>query len=216
MGVMYIIPLNTQNRIFFNNCNTLTICDSYLEIFLHSSGVAHISEEIGENIGLSTTERYSLRELSLYHDIGKTKIPKSILNKREELTHTEWQTMKKHAIYSQRIYINSKKQSNENVENSLILRHHHENWDGSGYPDGISGKNIPILSRIIRIADVFDAITRPRIYRTFKIKNAMDIMEKMAEKELDPYIFKKSFNILNKLLKHKIEKNAENWDIEKT
>ncbi|HZK57074.1 MAG TPA: HD domain-containing phosphohydrolase [Clostridia bacterium] len=211
-----MMSLNVQSRVFLDNHNVIAVYGSYLEILLHSSGVAYTSEKIGEDIGLSATERYSLRELSLYHDIGKTKIPKSILNKQEKLTHIEWQTMKKHAIYSQKIYLNSKKQSNENINSSLILRHHHENWDGSGYPDGISGKNIPVLSRIIRIADVFDAITRPRVYRTFKMKNAMDVMEKMAGREFDPYLFEKSSCTLKKLLEFKIEENAKNWDIEKT
>ena len=158
-------------------------------------------------------ERRWLYELALYHDIGKSKIPEFILYKEEELTCEEWQIMKKHAIYSQEIYLNIKKQNNENIKNALVLRHHHENWDGSGYPDGISGKNIPFFSRIIKIADVFDAITQPRVYRTFKIKNTMEIMEKMLGRELDPYIFEKSFNTLNKLLNYRIEEDTGNWEI---
>lgn len=207
--------LNVQDRVFLNDYDSLIIYGSYLEIFLHSSNVANIAAEIGDVIGLSSTKKCSLHTLALYHDLGKIKIPGSILNKQERLTHNEWQVMEEHAVYSQEIYLKARKQTKGNFENSLVLRHHHENWDGSGYPDKISGEDIPMFSRIIRIADVFDAITQPRIYRTFKIKNAVEIMKEMKGKELDPHLLEKSFNTLDKLLECRIKRNAKNWDTEK-
>lgn len=204
-----------QSKTCLNNYSNLTEYSFCSDFFLHSVNVANIATKIGADLGMPLAERRLLYELALYHDIGKSKIPEFILYKEEELTCEEWQIMKKHAIYSQEIYLNIKKQNNENIKNALILRHHHENWDGSGYPDGISGKNIPFFSRIIKIADVFDAITQPRVYRTFKIKNTMEIMEKMLGRELDPYIFEKSFNTLNKLLNYRIEEDTGNWEIEK-
>lgn len=206
---------NIRSESILNEYNNLMESNFCLGTFLHSANVANIAARIGENLGIPLVQRRSLYELALYHDIGKSKIPKSILHKEDKLTYGEWEVMKMHPIYSQEIYLNMRKKSNENVVNSLVLRYHHENWDGSGYPDGISGKNIPVFSRIIRIADVFDAITQPRVYRTFKIKNAIEMMGKMQGKELDPYIYGKCLNTLKEMLNYKIEKDKENWRIEK-
>ncbi len=206
---------NIKNEDMLNNYCNLAEYYFSLEIFIHSVNVAKIAKKIGDDMGLHSKEKCSLYELALYHDIGKSKIPKSILCKEGRLSSEEWDIMKKHALYSQELYLAIKRLDDENTRNALILRHHHENWDGSGYPDGISGICIPLYSRIIRIADIFDAITQPRIYRTFKIINAVEMMEQMEGKELDPYIFKKSYDTLNELLYYRINENTENWVMQK-
>ena len=104
---------------------------------------------------------------SVLHDIGKIKIPDAILQKPARLTEEEYEIMKKHAIYGDEIV----EKIIGNVEHEKyvdiarkIARHHHERWDGTGYPDGLAGEDIPLCARIMSIADVFDALYQKRCY----------------------------------------------------
>lgn len=172
--------------------------DFSLELFIHSNNVANISRTIARCIQLSNVEIKQLYDAAICHDIGKSKIPESILYKKGVLSSKEWKVMKQHSIYSEILY---SKMTNDHVSKTTsAIRHHHENWDGTGYPDKIGGEDIPLHSRIIRIADIFDAITRPRVYRPYIIENPLEVMEDMQEKEIDPYIFRKSKDAMNKLL----------------
>ncbi|ABR46977.1 metal dependent phosphohydrolase [Alkaliphilus metalliredigens QYMF] len=185
-----------------------------LEIFIHSVNVANISLKIATAIELVKVDKDKLYKAALFHDMGKSKIPQSILYKEDKLTNEEWQVMKKHALYSEMLFRNivcENKGNKENIEIGKILRHHHENWDGSGYPDEKSGEDIHLYSRIIRIADIFDAITQSRVYRPFKIKDTMELMKRMKGKEIDPYIFDKSYDLLSNLLNEEYKKNTSNW-----
>ncbi|AOT69640.1 HD-GYP domain-containing protein [Geosporobacter ferrireducens] len=182
-----------------------------LEIFVHSKNVGNIALRIGEKIKLEQIEKQKLYEAALLHDIGKSKIPQSILYKEGKLSSEEWEIMKKHAVYSEELFLSMVYKSKQNIEIGEIVRYHHENWDGSGYPENKAGEAIPLNSRIIRIADIFDAITRPRVYRPFKIKNTMKLMENMKGREIDPYIFDRSYNLLKDLLEDTYSKNTKSW-----
>jgi len=120
----------------------------------------------------------------------------------------------KHSLYSEELYLNIGNSNDETIEIARAMRHHHENWDGTGYPDRISGEHIPLHSRIIKIADIFEAMTSPRIYRNFKINNTLEIMERMQNKEIDPEIFAKCYEVLNKLLINNQKENGVNWNVQ--
>lgn len=185
--------------------------DFSLEVFVHSNNVANIVMRIADEMKLSHQEKIQLYEVALYHDIGKSKIPEEILYKEGKLSSEEWEIMKKHTIYSETLYLCIANNNNASREKAKIIRSHHENWDGTGYPDGIKGEDIPLYSRMIRIADIFDAITQPRVYRPYSVEKPMEVMEKMQGKEIDPVIFEKSYSTLEKILLDHKEANVKKW-----
>ncbi|WP_326907139.1 HD-GYP domain-containing protein [Sedimentibacter sp. MB31-C6] len=184
------------------NVNYLNLMkhDFSIELFIHSNNVANIAMKIADEMNFSADEKQQLYEEALYHDIGKSKIPELILYKRGKLSPEELEIMKHHAIYSQELYLSMVDNNDYSILKAKTIRHHHENCDGSGYPDKIMGEDIPLHSRIIRIADIFDAITQPRVYRPFCIENPLKTMESMEDKAIDSYIFRKSYHLLEKLL----------------
>ncbi|SET28970.1 HDIG domain-containing protein [Natronincola peptidivorans] len=182
-----------------------------LDFFIHSTNVARIALEIAEDMELSFMEKQSLYQAALFHDIGKSKIPQSVLNKKGKLSPNEWEIMKKHSIYSQELFLSMASLNSKNIEIGKIIRYHHENWDGSGYPDRIAGEDIPLPSRIIRIADIFDAITQPRAYRNYKITNALEVMEDMKGNEIEKDLFDSSHSLLNSILHKTLKGNTVNW-----
>lgn len=146
-------------------------CDSDTE--LHVKRTQALGNSLGKRIGLNDIELSHLSLLCLLHDIGKIGIPLEILNKPGKLTVEEWNILKTHAIKGYEI-------AKSNSELKVIaneIRHHHERWDGGGYPDGLSGEDIPLLSRVIAVVDAYDAMTNNRSYRKA-------ISPKMAIKEL--------------------------------
>jgi putative two-component system response regulator len=112
-------------------------------------------------MGLDRDSLVSLYLGGYLHDVGKVGIPDSILLKPGALTGEEWVTMRRHTTQGEEIcrYLKS-------LSAVLpIIRHHHERWDGSGYPDGLKGEEIPLLARVLQVADIYDALTNPRSYR---------------------------------------------------
>jgi putative two-component system response regulator len=104
----------------------------------------------------------ALRRGGVLHDIGKIGIPDAILMKPGPLTPAEWAVMREHPVIGERIC-----QPLRSMRAVLpIIRHHHERWDGKGYPDGLAGEAIPLTARILQVADVFDALTTQRPYQT--------------------------------------------------
>jgi polar amino acid transport system substrate-binding protein len=150
---------------------------------LHGHNVGEIGMRIAKLAGLSN---YSdMRLLGLLHDIGKCEIEPKILYKPSSLSPSEFAEIMKHPIYSEELMLLAIADSGVAKKFGNIVRHHHENWDGTGYPDKIKGNNIPVESRILSIADVFDAISSPRIYREYPILNPIAFMEKQAGKKFD-------------------------------
>ncbi len=127
----------------------------------HCERLAFIGVAMGMVSGLERKDLLILYQGGFMHDIGKVGIPDSILFKPGKLTPGEWEVMRTHTTRGVEICRHVK--SLEPV--MPIIRHHHERWDGSGYPDGLSGKEIPLLARLLQIGDIYDALTSPRPYK---------------------------------------------------
>jgi HD-GYP domain-containing protein (c-di-GMP phosphodiesterase class II) len=127
----------------------------------HSMRVCYFSMVLGKQLGLSDLEIYDLQLASLFHDIGKIGTPDAVLNKPTRLSDEEFRIMKDHPAKSYDIL-----KGFEVFEKvATYAKHHHERFDGRGYPDQLKGEDIPQFSRIILIADTFDAMTSTRVYR---------------------------------------------------
>lgn len=133
---------------------------------LHSERVRQLAEAIGVARGLSDGELNALKIAASFHDIGKIGIPDQILLKPAGLDEAEREIMKKHAEIGEKIMASTELDGSRQA--ALAIRHHHEQFDGLGYPDGLAGKNIPICSRIISVADCYDAMAVTRSYHDAK------------------------------------------------
>jgi putative two-component system response regulator len=142
----------------------------------------------GQHLGLSAPEIKALERAGVLHDIGKIGIPDSILLKPGELTPEEWNVMKTHTTIGAAL-LEPLRTMRRVVP---IVRHHHEWWDGNGYPDGLSGEDIPVLARIFQLLDAFDALTSERPYkRAFTVEESCAILEKEgAGGRWDPTLLK--------------------------
>lgn len=171
----------------------------------HSDRVSKYSVLIGEKLGLSKHELQILKVGGLFHDIGKIGISDNILLKPTKLTDTEYMEIKKHPSIGGHILENS------NIFEDIIpiVLYHHERFDGLGYPYKLSGKNIPLIARIVSIADSFDAMTSNRSYRNELPLNIVKLeLKKCSGKQFDPNILKVFLNILdNEFEKIQIIKN---------
>jgi diguanylate cyclase (GGDEF)-like protein/PAS domain S-box-containing protein len=160
----------------------------------HASRLSDISKQIGRAIGLSDYELEELNLLSVLHDIGKIGIPDHILLKNGNLTDEEWQIMKKH---SEKGY-NLAKATPELVNIADSILHHHERWDGTGYPAGLKGEEIPKLSRILTIIDAYDVITHARSYKLARSSDfALSEIKKCAGTQFDPELTRIFIEIMN-------------------
>ena len=127
----------------------------------HCARLAEFSARLGEHLGLPQEEIRALRRAGIVHDVGKVVVPDSILLKRGPLSPKERTLMREHPAVGERICAPLK-------SFGLVLpiiRHHHEHWNGSGYPDGLAGEAIPFTARILQVVDVYDALTTDRPYR---------------------------------------------------
>jgi len=128
----------------------------------HCQRLALLSSTLGVAAGLRPHELVTLQRGAFLHDIGKIAVPDNILFKRGPLTPEEWVIMKEHTTCGERICSGMK-----SLAPVLpIIRSHHERWNGSGYPDGLSGENIPLLARVLQVADIYDALVSERPYKT--------------------------------------------------
>lgn len=127
----------------------------------HCQRLAVASVMLGEALGLPSQDLTALYRGGYLHDIGKIGIPDAILSKRGQLTSEEWDVMRSHPIRGEEIC-----RPMRSLGPVLpIIRGHHERWDGSGYPDGLAGEQIPLLARILQVADIYDALTTERSYK---------------------------------------------------
>ncbi len=151
----------------------------------HSNRIARYSDELAKILNFSAKHRELIRYAALLHDYGKIAIREAILCKNGRLTIDEYCHIQEHAAYTKSI-LEKINFSRDFKEVPQIAAHHHEKMDGSGYPDGLVGKQIPIESRILAVADVFDALTSKRHYRDrMEFENVMDILEKNAGSHFD-------------------------------
>jgi HD-GYP domain-containing protein (c-di-GMP phosphodiesterase class II) len=151
----------------------------------HSERVNFLSMEIGKAMNLSADELQDLHWGSLLHDVGKIGIPDAVLSKPSRLTKDEYTFIQVHPERSYEILRNV-----EHLETAVLgARHHQEMWDGGGYPHGLKGERIPLLARIIAIADTYDSITSSRAYRAGRSHEiAMREIDRVCGKQLDPGI----------------------------
>ncbi len=153
----------------------------------HAKRLEKMCLYIGEKMGLSSQQLGDLALLAQVHDLGKVAIPDAILFKPGPLTEEEWQGMKRHSEKGYRISSSSTELA---AVANLILRHH-EHWDGSGYPLGLRGNDIPIECRILAIADAFDVMTNERPYREpVSVKEALEEIRACSGSQFDPAITK--------------------------
>ena len=158
-------------------------CDSDTEH--HVRRTQQMGAELGKRIGLTDIQQSQLSLLCLLHDIGKIGIPLEILNKPGKLSEEEWAILRSHTEKGYEI-ANS---NNELKGISDEILHHHERWDGNGYPDGLSCESIPLLSRVIAVVDAYDAMTNDRAYRSaLPVATAIDELKRNAGSQFDPFI----------------------------
>jgi len=148
----------------------------------HSERVVTYSLRLGRECGLDSVHMKALEFGSLLHDIGKIGVPDAILRKPAKLTEEEWVIMREHPMHGQQIL-----RGIEFLDRaSCVVAQHHEKWDGSGYPLGLSGEDIDICARIFAVADAFDAITSDRVYRRGKsYEAAAQELDEWAGKQFD-------------------------------
>ncbi|MFZ5611662.1 MAG: diguanylate cyclase, partial [Bacillota bacterium] len=160
----------------------------------HSEKVMEYSEMIAGKMGIKGQDLLDLKLAALLHDIGKIDIDPEVLNKKDPLTREEWELMKEHPERGARLLMECKilKQA------GVITLYHHERYDGKGYPHGLAGEDIPLGSRIIAVADSFDAMTTKRSYKKAKDMNeAILELKKGAGEQFDPKIVEIFIQILD-------------------
>lgn len=151
----------------------------------HVRRVQHYTEALAIELGIPPTQAEHMGVMSILHDIGKLYIPDAILKKPAKLDPAEWEIMKRHPEFGVRIL-----GDNPFYEMAReIAAHHHENMDGSGYPHGLKGEEIPLPARIAKAADVFDALTSRRPYKEpWSVEKALEWMDTQRGTALDPRV----------------------------
>jgi diguanylate cyclase (GGDEF)-like protein len=161
----------------------------------HAQRLVKLSKAVGQELGLTDEQFDDLELFSALHDIGKIGIDDQILNKPGRLTEEEWIEMKKHSEIGYRIAMSSP----ELMSIAEYILTHHEHFDGKGYPQGQTGENIPLLSRIVAVVDAYDAMTEDRPYRKGMPKEAaLTEIIKNSGKQFDPNIAKIFVEIISK------------------
>jgi HD-GYP domain-containing protein (c-di-GMP phosphodiesterase class II) len=162
----------------------------------HTNRVADLSLNFGARLRLNDQSQVDLWRGALMHDIGKIGVPDSILKKAGPLTKDEWLIMRKHAEDGYRILMDV-----PFLQNSLdVLRYHHEKWDGSGYPFGLKGEDIPLHARMFALIDVWDALVTDRPYRkAWSKQQAMEFIRNGASSHFDPYLVNEFVELISGL-----------------
>ncbi|MEE8366162.1 MAG: HD domain-containing phosphohydrolase [Gammaproteobacteria bacterium] len=151
----------------------------------HVVRMAKYSREIAEALGLSESECEEIEYAAPMHDLGKIGIEDRVLLKPGKFNQEEWLEMQTHTTIGHAILSNS--QSRYIQTGSVIALNHHERFDGTGYPNGLAGKDIPLVARIVAVADVYDALVSPRPYKkAWSVKDSQDYLEKQAGTQFDP------------------------------
>lgn len=159
----------------------------------HLDRVSDLTVEMARRLGVEESSLYWYRVGALLHDVGKLGIPAALLNKAGRLTADEWAQVKRHPITGAEMLA----EVDFPWEVRPIVESHHECWDGSGYPRGLAGSEIPLAARIFCVADVFDALTSRRSFkRALSRDEALDIMRRDVARQFDPAVFRVFENVI--------------------
>lgn len=172
------------------------------ETGLHVIRMSHFARVLAEAAGFTPLEAEELLNAAPMHDVGKIGIPDAILQKNGKLTAEEWQIMRQHAQIGADI-IGEHDSTLLRLARSIALSHH-EKWDGSGYPNGLKGEEIPLEGRIIAIADVFDALTSVRPYKpAWTVEEALELLRRESGRHFDPRLVELFMTCLPQVLEIK-------------
>jgi len=160
----------------------------------HSNRVSKLSVLLGKQLGLPMKDLQKLKSGGFFHDVGKIGVPMDIILKTGKLTDDEYLKMREHPSIGAKLL-----SSDVSFKNIIpIVKHHHERYDGTGYPDRLQGENIPYLARIAAIADAFDAMTSRRSYRApLDLDIIIEEFEKNKGTQFDPTLTDVFLNIIN-------------------
>jgi putative two-component system response regulator len=169
--------LDSAEGVIFALARAIEAKDTYTQG--HTERVSQFALAVGYHLGLSDEEQNALYKGGILHDIGKIAIPDAILNKSGRLNIDEFSTIRTHPDRGEKICLPLK-----SIKSALqVIRYHHEKMDGSGYPDQLSGEQIPMVARVMAIVDVYDALTSRRAYRVaLPQEAAMNILEAEADR----------------------------------
>lgn len=170
-----------------------TLHEKHTETEHHTMRIRYLSSKLGKRISLSKDKLDELELLSLLHDIGKIGIPEQILMKPSKLNDDEWRVMKTHCDIGYRIAKSTSELSH--IAREILC--HHERYDGNGYPNGLRGEDIPLLSRIISIVDSYDVMTHKRVYKeASSVDYAIEELKRCSGGQFDPYLTEKFIELL--------------------
>lgn len=170
----------------------------------HIKRMSHYCGAVASRMGLDEKMRQTLLYAAPMHDVGKVGIPDLILMKPSTLTALEWEIMKQHTVIGSRILKDSSAEFINMAE--VIAISHHEKWDGSGYPKGLKGVEIPLVGRIAAIADVFDALTTKRPYKeAFPLEKSLSIIGEGRGTHFDPDVVDAFFAVQDEILALKVQ-----------
>jgi putative nucleotidyltransferase with HDIG domain len=159
--------------------------DKCLDLYHHSLSVQSTAYSLAQSLSLSEAEISTVEMAALLHDIGKIMLPDDILQKAGKLTQQEFETLKQHSASGAQL-LQQMKMPEKMIP---LVYHHHERWDGSGYPDGIAGNTIPLGARIIALSDAFDAMTSNRPYQSPRTSaEALAELQRCAGTQFDPFL----------------------------
>jgi putative nucleotidyltransferase with HDIG domain len=162
-------------------------------VYGHSKKVSVYATALAEKIGLSPNEVFALSDAALLHDIGKVSIPDKVLNKKGKLNKEDWEVIKAHP----KLGANTIGNIPELAPAVNGILYHHERWDGTGYPEGLKGEEIPLEARIIAITNSFDAMTSNLPYRpALSLGEALTQLRQGAGLQFDPKLVEAFINII--------------------
>jgi len=161
----------------------LTVKRKDVQLYIHSRRVQHFTHLFTRALNLPHEQAQMIELAALFHDIGKIALPDALLQKATYLTLEEYEIVKKHPVYSALIL----RKLGMPVDVVEAVYHHHEHWNGCGYPDGISGEDIPLGARLIALADAFEAMTAHRTYQAQRtLMQALEELCRCAGSQFDP------------------------------
>jgi putative two-component system response regulator len=196
---MNALPMSETESVLYSLARMVEQRDSHTAG--HCERLAFSGVALGVVMRLDSASLLSLYVGGYLHDVGKVGIPDSVLFKPGKLTGEEWEIMRTHPVRGEEICRPLK-----SLRGVLpLIRHHHERWDGSGYPDGLRGTEIPLLARVVQVVDIYDALTHPRPYKhAYSSAHALEILQEeidrgWRDKEIASLFIRIQRNVLAKI-----------------